>query len=166
MKTRKTDFGDPQPPVKQTKPKNVQSNLTPINHLPPLPLTSSDRTKDVSEFKPVIHPSILQIKQSNKSNMSSSKDKPDCPLSASEKEDLEEVKDQTKNLTNVTNFEHLAKDGSNFVDWCEETARAIYQTTGIDDYWNSPFPRITNCLLCEQNRAAMTICKNTIDTNL
>lgn len=90
----------------------------------------------------------------------------DLALNNEEKDALDEIKDQIKLVKHYTKFDELTRDGANFRDWKEETARAIYMITGINKYSNGPFPPLNNRLKREQNRAAVTVIEETINVNL
>lgn len=84
-------------------------------------------------------------------------------LTKRDKDALSELKDQIKTLALFLNFPELSKDGSNFLYWCDETARASIMTKGMSDFWDSPFPYFENQLGCERNRGVIIVVDWTIN---
>lgn len=53
---------------------------------------------------------------------------------------LQEIDRANKKLMININFTHLAKDGSNFVEWKKNTSRAMKSLLSIKEYWDVPLP--------------------------
>ncbi|KAH9808147.1 hypothetical protein DFH28DRAFT_841504, partial [Melampsora americana] len=70
------------------------------------------------------------------------------------------------NLAQMTTFKHLAKDGSNMVQWQDNVERTIYLVTGVRRFWETTKPMFTTRLENKRNTAAMIIIETTIDESL
>ncbi|EGG02818.1 uncharacterized protein MELLADRAFT_109890 [Melampsora larici-populina 98AG31] len=70
------------------------------------------------------------------------------------------------NLAQMTTFKHLAKDGSNMVQWQDDVERTIYLITGAQRFWESTKPMFATRLDNEENTAAMIVIETTIDESL
>ncbi|KAH9810164.1 hypothetical protein DFH28DRAFT_932968 [Melampsora americana] len=67
------------------------------------------------------------------------------------------------NLGQMTTYRHLAKDGSNMVQWQDDVERTIYLITGARRFWETARPTLATRLDNEKNTAAMIIIKSTIN---
>ncbi|KAH9820167.1 hypothetical protein DFH28DRAFT_1218655 [Melampsora americana] len=86
---------------------------------------------------------------------------------ATEDRAISSIIDRMNNLPQMTaTFRHLAKDGSNLVQWQDDVERTIYLTTGVRRFWETKKPILESRLDEEKNRAAMIILETTIDESL
>ncbi|KAH9820388.1 hypothetical protein DFH28DRAFT_1197911 [Melampsora americana] len=73
-------------------------------------------------------------------------------------QDISKAKDS---LGDETKFEPLTTNGSNFVEWKKETARAIKALLGIKNYWDNELP-IESYIDRKRDGIAMSVINNTI----
>lgn len=70
-----------------------------------------------------------------------------------------------KRLPTALNFTHLAKDGSNFVLWKRNTARAMKGLLNIIDFWDNPL-RVETLIEQDRDGLASAVILNTIHEDL
>ncbi|KAH9814111.1 hypothetical protein DFH28DRAFT_1169111 [Melampsora americana] len=58
-------------------------------------------------------------------------------MSTAEQYELLEINQGNKLLMNNIKFDHLKKDGSNFVEWKKNTVRAMKASISINNYWDN-----------------------------
>lgn len=77
-------------------------------------------------------------------------------------EDLTEARE---NISNETKFDHLKADGSNFVEWKKNTARAMKALIGYKRYWDETLP-VNTYLDRKRDAIATSVINNTIHNTL
>ncbi|KAH9810420.1 hypothetical protein DFH28DRAFT_1132234 [Melampsora americana] len=70
-----------------------------------------------------------------------------------------------KHLANEIKFDHLEKDGSDFIKWKKNTARAMKALLNVTNYWDTPQP-LSSAIDIECNILANSVINNTIHDDL
>lgn len=78
---------------------------------------------------------------------------------------MEEINQATKVMANVTTFPPLSDDGSNFVQWKKNTARAMKELVSIKNYWDTRQP-LTTYVDRARDRLANMVISKTIHNDL
>ncbi|KAH9806877.1 hypothetical protein DFH28DRAFT_918749, partial [Melampsora americana] len=86
---------------------------------------------------------------------------------ANEDRAINSIVSRMNNLGEMTKtFNHLAKDGSNLVQWQDDIERTIYLVTGVRRFLETTKPAFATRLDNEKNTAAMIIIETTIHESL
>ncbi|EGG05383.1 uncharacterized protein MELLADRAFT_107661 [Melampsora larici-populina 98AG31] len=77
----------------------------------------------------------------------------------------QDILEARENLSDEIKFDHLSTNGSNFIDWKKNTARAIKALIGIKNYWDEKLP-VSNYLDRKRDALAASVINNTIHATL
>lgn len=155
-------------PIDETLPAHIPIDKTLPAHIPdvqsPHPLIVPESPQTLTDDL-TQRLSLLSIDANQQHDMSDANQSSQAQMA--EERAINSIVSRMNNLGEMTKtFNHLAKDGSNLVQWQDDIKRTIYLVTGVRRFLETTKPTFATRLDDEKNTAAMIIIETTIHESL